>query len=62
MSRARIFSIYVFMNLAIVGFVVWGVFHRWPVGQYFLPAAVAFVLAGIWLIVTTVRHTPPGSS
>jgi hypothetical protein len=60
MSRARILSIYVFLDLAIVGFVVWGVFQRWPVGKYFLPAAVAFVLAGIWLIVMTVRNTPPG--
>jgi len=60
MSKARILSIYVFIDLGIVAFVVWGVFHRWPVGQYFLPAAVAFVLAGIWLIVVTVRNTPPG--
>jgi hypothetical protein len=60
MPKARILFIYVFMNLAIVAFVVWGVFHRWPVGKYFLPAAVAFVLAGIWLIVVTVRNTPPG--
>ena len=61
MSKAKILSIYVFMDLAIVGFVVWGVFHRWPVRQYFLPAAVLFVLSGIWLIVMTVRHTPPGA-
>jgi hypothetical protein len=61
MSRTKILSIYVFMDLIIVGFVVWGVFHRWPVGKYFLPAAVAFVLAGIWLIVVTVRNTPPGA-
>ncbi len=60
MSKAMILSIYVLMDLAIVACVVWWVFHRWPVGKYFLPAAVAFVLAGIWLIVTTVRHTPPG--
>jgi hypothetical protein len=62
MPKAKILSIYVLVDLAIVAFVVWGVFHRWPVGQYFIPAAVAFVLAGIWLIVMTVRHTPPGVS
>ncbi|HWX54727.1 MAG TPA: hypothetical protein VN176_09070 [Verrucomicrobiae bacterium] len=59
MSKARIFSIYVVLDLAIVVGVLLCAGHRWPVGRYLIPAAVLFVLNGIWLIVMTVRHTPP---
>jgi hypothetical protein len=59
MSKARIFSIYVVLDLAIVVGVLLCVGHRWPVGRYLIPAAALFVLNGIWLIVMTVKHTPP---
>jgi hypothetical protein len=58
MSRAKIFTIYVVFDLLIVGDVIWCVFQRWPVRQYLIPAAVLFVLTGVWLIVMTVRSTP----
>ncbi len=61
MSRAKIFTIYILLDVLIIAGVVWGVFHRLPVRQYFIPAAVLFVLGGIWLIVMTIRHTPPGA-
>ena len=59
MSRTTIYSLYVFIDLAIVAGVVWCVFSRWPVRQYLIPAAVLFVLNGLWLVVMTIRHTPP---
>jgi hypothetical protein len=58
MSRGWIFLIFVLVDLLIVAGVVWCVFHRMPVNQYFLPAIVLFVLNGIWLVVMTVRKTP----
>jgi len=59
MSRTKIYAIYVLLDLAIVAGVVWCVFQRIPVGTYFIPSAVLFVLNGLWLVVMTVRHTPP---
>jgi hypothetical protein len=59
MSRAKIYALYVFIDLAIVAGVVWCVFARWPVRQYLVPAAVLFVLNGLWLVVMTIRNTPP---
>ena len=58
MSRAKILIVYVGIDLLIVAGVVWCVFHRLPVRQYFLPAMVLFVLNGLWLVVMTVRKTP----
>jgi hypothetical protein len=60
MSRARIFTIYVLLDLAIVAGVVWCVFQRIPVARYLIPAVILFVLSGLWLVVMTIRHTPPG--
>ena len=59
MSRAKIIIIYVVIDLLIVAGVVWCVFQRMPAGKYFLPAIVLFVLNGAWLVVMTVRKTPP---
>jgi len=62
MSRAKIFTIYVFIDLLIVAGVLFCAVQRWPVRQYLIPAAVLFVLSGLWLIVMTIRSTPPGAS
>ena len=60
MSRARVFTAYIVIDLLIVAGVVWCVFQRVPVGKYFLPAVLLFMLNGVWLVVMTVRKTPPG--
>ena len=60
MSKSRIFSIYLAIDFVIVAGVIWCVFKRIPVSRYLIPAAALFVLNGIWLIVMTIRNTPPG--
>jgi hypothetical protein len=59
MSRTKIFTIYVVFDLLIVIGVLFCVFQRMPVSKYLLPAIVLFVLNGVWLVVMTVRSTPP---
>ena len=59
MSRTRIYALYVIVDLLIVAGVLWCVFSRWPVRQYLVPATVLFVVNGLWLVVMTIRHTPP---
>jgi hypothetical protein len=59
MSRTTIFAIYVLLDLVIVAGVVWCVFQRIPVARYLIPAAILFVLSGMWLVVMTIRNTPP---
>jgi hypothetical protein len=61
MSRAAIFTIFVLIDLAIVAGVVWCVLQRIPAGKYFIPAVILFVLNGLWLVVMTVKTTPPGA-
>jgi hypothetical protein len=61
MSRPKIYAIYTIFDVAIVGGVVLCAFQRISVGKYLIPAAVLFVLNGLWLVVMTVRHTPPNS-
>ncbi|HEX2330674.1 MAG TPA: hypothetical protein VHN74_18270, partial [Candidatus Angelobacter sp.] len=62
MSRTQIMLTYVLIDLLIVGAVLWAAFvARWPVRQFFIPAALLFVLNGAWLIWMTIKHTPPGS-
>ncbi len=61
MSRVKIFTIYVVFDLLIVLGVLFYVFLRMPVGKYLLPAMVLFVLNGVWLVVMTVRSTPPSA-
>ncbi|HEV7674285.1 MAG TPA: hypothetical protein VGQ12_07125 [Candidatus Angelobacter sp.] len=60
MSRGWIFAIFILIDLAIVGGVVWCVFQRMPTSRYLFPAALLFMLNGVWLVVMTVRKTPPG--
>ena len=62
MSRATIFTIFILIDLAIVAGVVFCVFQRIPVGKYFIPAVILFVLNGLWLVVMAVRTTPPGAN
>jgi hypothetical protein len=59
MSRTKIYGSYIAFDLLIVAGVVWCAFRRMPVGQYLIPAALLFVANGIWLLVMTIRHTPP---
>jgi hypothetical protein len=59
MSRATVFTIFILVDLAIVAGVVFCVFQRLPVGKYLIPAFVLFTLNGLWLVVMTVRTTPP---
>jgi hypothetical protein len=59
MSRGWIFSIFTLIDLAIVGGVVWCAFQKVPSGKVLTGAAILFVLNGIWLVVMTVRKTPP---
>jgi len=58
MSKAKIFTIYVIIDLAIVAGCVWSAFHRIPVRQFLLPAIVLFAVNGLWLVWMTVRNTP----
>jgi hypothetical protein len=59
MSRVKILFVYVAIDLLIVGGVVWSVFQHMPVSKYFFPAVLLFMLNGAWLVVMTVRKTPP---
>jgi hypothetical protein len=60
MSRTKIFVIYSLVDVLIVAGAVWAatVAHR-PAKQILLTAAVLFVLNGLWLVVMTLRTTPP---
>jgi hypothetical protein len=60
MSRAKIFTVYVAIDLLIVVGVVWCVFHRIPVSKYFFPAILLFMANGAWLVVMTLKRTPKG--
>lgn len=59
MSRTGIFTFFILIDLLIVAGVVWCVFQRVPVSKYLLPAIVLFTVNGLWLVVMTVRKTPP---
>ena len=59
MSRAWIFSIFILIDLAIVAGVIFCVFQHVPVSKYFFPAILLFMANGAWLVVMTVRNTPP---
>lgn len=59
MSRAKILIAYIVVDLLIVGGVLWCVFHQVTVSKYFFPAVLLFMLNGAWLVVMTVRKTPP---
>ena len=59
MSRTWIFLIFILIDLAIVGGVLWCVFQHVPVSKYFFPAVLLFMANGAWLVVMTVTKTPP---
>jgi len=59
MLRGWIFTIFILVDLAIVASVVWCVFQHVPVSRYFFPAVLLFIANGAWLVVMTVRKTPP---
>ena len=62
MSRAKIFTLFILIDLAIVAGVVFCVFQRLPAGKYLVSAIVLLTLNGLWLVVMTVRTTPPGGT
>jgi hypothetical protein len=59
MTRAKIFTIFILIDLLIVAGVVFCAFQHMPVGKYLFPAIVLFVLNGLWLVVMTIRSVPP---
>ena len=59
MTRAKILTVYVVIDLLIVGGVVWCVFQHLRASKYFFPAVLLFMANGAWLLVMTVRRTPP---
>jgi hypothetical protein len=58
MPKIRILVIYGVIDLLIGAGVVWCVLRGMRLSQYFIPAALLFVLNGVWLVVATVRSTP----
>jgi hypothetical protein len=58
-SKTRIFSIFIIVDLAIVGACIWAAFHRIPVRQFLFPAIILFSLNGLWLVWITIKNTPP---
>jgi hypothetical protein len=61
LSRTQIFIAYVVIDLLIVAGVLWCVSRHVPAAKYLLAAGLLFAGNGIWLVVMTVRKTPPGS-
>jgi hypothetical protein len=59
MSRIKTIIVYVVIDLLIVAGVLWCVFQHVPVSKYFFPAVLLFMANGVWLVVMTVRKTPP---
>jgi hypothetical protein len=59
MPRAKILIAYILIDLLIVGGVVWCVFQHMPVSKYFFPAILLFMANGVWLVVMTLKKTPP---
>jgi hypothetical protein len=61
MPKIRILVIYGVIDLLIGAAVVWCVLRGMRVSQYFLPAALLFVLNGVWLLVMVIKTTPAGN-
>ena len=59
MPRAKILIAYIVIDLLIIAGVVFCVFQHVPVSKYFFPAVLLFMANGAWLVVMTVRKTPP---
>ena len=61
MSRVKIFAIYIVGDILIGAGAVWAAMSHWSARQIIYPAAILFTLNGIWLLVMTIRATPPSS-
>ena len=61
MPRVIIFGLYIVIDLLIVAGVVWCSFQKVPVSKYLFPSIGLFIANGIWLVVITVKKTPPRS-
>jgi hypothetical protein len=61
MSRGWIFFVYILIDLLIVTGVLWCVSQHVAAAKYLLVAGLLFALNGLWLVVMTVRKTPPRS-
>jgi hypothetical protein len=59
-SRGWIFFIYILIDLLIVAGVLWCVARHVPAAKYLLASGLLFAANGAWLVVMTVRKTPPG--
>ena len=59
MSHVKTIIVYVVIDLLIVAGVLWCVFQHMPVNKYFFPAILLFIANGVWLVVMTVKKTPP---
>jgi len=59
MSRGWIFAIFILVDLAIVAGVVWCVFQGVAVSRSLPPVILMFTVNGVWLVVMTLRSTPP---
>lgn len=59
MSRVKTIIVYVVIDLLIVAGVLWCVFQHMPVNKSFFPAILLFIANGVWLVVMTVKKTPP---
>jgi len=57
-TKLKIFTIFIIVELAIIGAVIWAAFHHIPARQYLLPAIVLFSLNGLWLVWMTLRNMP----
>ena len=58
MTKLKIFTIFIIVELAIIVAVIWAAFHHIPARQYLLPAILLFSLNGLWLVWMTVKNTP----
>jgi len=56
--KAKILSIFIVLELAIIGACVWAAFHSVPVRRYLFPAIALFSLNGLWLVWITLKNTP----
>ena len=58
MPKAKVLSIFIVVELAIIGACVWSAFQHIPVRRYLFPAILLFSLNGLWLMWITLRNTP----
>jgi len=57
-TKLKIITIFVIVELAIIGAVIWAAFHHLPARRYLLTAILLFSLNGLWLVWMTVKNTP----